>query len=213
MMVTTAFFKQMRLVGGDVALDFVNTQAGPPGGPPTSDALGSYADLLHWSLLVGTVGDEQAARLAVGARARLDMAAHALARAVDLRAHLGEIFHAVAAGAVPGPASLEALRDDWASALRHAHLVDGGEHFGWDWSDSGDLTVLLWPVVRAALELLTTPAGSRVRQCSGCSFVFLDGSKNGSRRWCSMEDCGKAQKMRTYVARRRASRIAARAIP
>jgi predicted RNA-binding Zn ribbon-like protein len=64
----------------------------------------------------------------------------------------------------------------------------------------------LWPVVYGAAELLTAADLSRVKQCAGCPWLFLDRSKNGSRRWCSMEDCGTHAKIVKYVARRAARR-------
>jgi predicted RNA-binding Zn ribbon-like protein len=60
--------------------------------------------------------------------------------------------------------------------------------------------------VHAAVELLTTGPLDRIKACAGCRFVFVDESKNRSRRWCSMEDCGTTAKMRRYVARRSANR-------
>ncbi|WP_350278706.1 CGNR zinc finger domain-containing protein [Kribbella sp. HUAS MG21] len=64
----------------------------------------------------------------------------------------------------------------------------------------------LWPVALAGYELLTGPRAGRIKRCAGCPWLFLDQSKNGSRRWCSMEICGTNEKMRLYVSRRAARR-------
>ena len=66
-------------------------------------------------------------------------------------------------------------------------------------------------VARAAYDLLTGDHLARVKVCAGCHWLFLDRSKNGSRRWCSMEDCGTSAKMRRYVARRAARRASSAA--
>ena len=58
----------------------------------------------------------------------------------------------------------------------------------------------------AAWELLTSGPLGRVKRCQACPWLYLDQSKNGSRRWCSMDDCGKAVKMSRYVAKRAAAR-------
>ena len=58
----------------------------------------------------------------------------------------------------------------------------------------------------AAGELLTSPQLSRLKKCAGCPWVFLDQSKNLSRRWCAMDDCGTHEKILRYVARRAARR-------
>ena len=72
-----------------------------------------------------------------------------------------------------------------------------------------NLRLKLWPLARAAVALLATPNLDRVKECANhasCGWLFLDQSKNGSRRWCSMDDCGSRDKMRRQYARRRDTR-------
>lgn len=209
-METRACFKQVRLVGGSLALDFVNTQAGPPDGPPGTDALESYQDLLSWSRQLGSIGDRQAGALASAARARPAAESSAFREAARVRSYLWEIFAALARGQEPPASLLDLLRDDTASSLHGARLVRAGEDFVWDWSGCDDLRAPLWPVVQAAVDLLQHGDLARVKQCAACRFLFVDTTKNGSRRWCSMDDCGKTEKMRRFVARRSASRMSAR---
>jgi predicted RNA-binding Zn ribbon-like protein len=63
----------------------------------------------------------------------------------------------------------------------------------------------LRPIARSAAELLTSETLSRVRECGGatCTWLFLDASRNRSRRWCSMESCGNRAKARRHYRRRR----------
>jgi predicted RNA-binding Zn ribbon-like protein len=85
-------------------------------------------------------------------------------------------------------------------------------HFGWVWVGiEDDLTGFLWPVARAAAELLTSGQVVRLRECAGdpCGWLFLDLSKNGSRRWCDMADCGNRAKARRYRERKKKSASAA----
>jgi predicted RNA-binding Zn ribbon-like protein len=68
----------------------------------------------------------------------------------------------------------------------------------------------MWPVVHSAAELLTSPHLDRVRQCAddrGCGFLFFDTSRNGSRRWCSMESCGNRAKARRHYQRTKAGEL------
>ena len=132
-------------------------------------------------------------------------------RAVATRGYLYELFDAIARGMPPPERTIARLQRDEAEALTHAALVpvDGG--FAWSWAHDGDLTRPLWPVIHAASSLLIDGPLDRVKGCAGCRFQFLDESKNRSRRWCSMDDCGTADKMRKYVARRASARSAAQA--
>jgi predicted RNA-binding Zn ribbon-like protein len=66
----------------------------------------------------------------------------------------------------------------------------------------------LWPVAHAATALLTSGDLDRLKLCAGCHWVFLDSSRNHSRRWCTMEVCGTDEKKRRYVAKRAARRRA-----
>ena len=97
---------------------------------------------------------------------------------------------------------LDQLRDDESDALSHARL-ERGNTFAWTWRDDRTLARPLWPVVHAAVDLVTTGVLNRIKVCGGCRFIFNDESKNRSRRWCSMDDCGATEKIRRYVTARR----------
>ncbi|MER7456789.1 ABATE domain-containing protein [Micromonospora sp. NPDC126480] len=201
-METTEDVTRMRLVGGNLALDFVNTRTGPPAGPPDDDVLTGYPALVAWGRYAGVLAEAEAAALRRSARDDPRQARAALARALRARDHLDEVFRPLAAGRDPAVPALARLRDDEADALRHARL-DRGSAFLWTWRDDHTLLRPLRPVVHAAVHLLTTGALNRIKGCAGCRFVFYDESKNRSRRWCSMDDCGTAEKVRRYVAARR----------
>jgi predicted RNA-binding Zn ribbon-like protein len=67
-------------------------------------------------------------------------------------------------------------------------------------------------LVVAAVELVRTVDVRQLRACpveeGGCGWLFLDRSRNGSRRWCAMEDCGTRAKIRKLGERRRATTVA-----
>ena len=88
-----------------------------------------------------------------------------------------------------------------------AQLVRIDDAYEWRWADD-DLARPLWSVIHEAMRLLTDGPLDRVKGCANCRFHFLDLSKNRSRRWCSMDDCGTEDKMRKYVARRASARSA-----
>ncbi|MEV0718480.1 ABATE domain-containing protein [Asanoa sp. NPDC050611] len=194
---------RMRLVGGNLALDFVNTRSGPPDGPPDDDVLTTYASLVDWGRHAGALTEPEAAALHRVADGDPDYARDALARALETRDYLDDLFRPLAAGQSPDPAALIRLRDDAADALAHARLVSAGPTFDWTWRDDHTLARPLRPIVQAAVRLLATGPLDRIKGCGGCRFLFHDESKNRSRRWCSMDDCGTTEKMRRYVAARR----------
>jgi predicted RNA-binding Zn ribbon-like protein len=192
----------MRLVGGDLALDFVNTRGGPPVGTPDDDVLGGYDDLIAWSAYASAISVAEAE---VARRLGLDDpsgAADVFAHSLRIRDDLDDVFRALGAGDRPSASTLARLRDEEADALQHAELSPGTT-FMWSWAGDRTLARPLRSVVHSAVQLLTEGELDRIKCCGGCRFLFIDETKNRSRRWCSMEDCGKAEKIRRYVAARR----------
>jgi predicted RNA-binding Zn ribbon-like protein len=193
---------RMRLVGGNLALDFINTRSGPPVGSPDDDVLTGYPELVAWAVYAGALTEAEAAALRRLSRADPGDADAAFVRSMRTRDHLDEVFRALAAERSPSASLLARLRDEEADALGHARL-DRGSTFAWTWRDDRTLVRPLRPVVHAAVQFLTTGALDRIKGCGGCRFIFNDESKNRSRRWCSMDDCGTTEKIRRYVAARR----------
>ena len=201
-METPEYIERLRIVGGNLALDFVNTQDGDP----PSECLRGYADLVAWGVVAGLLLAEEGERLLGEAGRRPEDAGAAYHDALTLRGALHEIFRAVAEGTDVPERGLESLRGYEREALSRGKLVRDDEGFTWQWKDELDLAGMLWPVAHAATGLLTSGELDRLKLCAGCYWVFLDASKNRSRRWCTMEVCGTDEKKRRYVAKRRRTR-------
>ena len=199
--------QDLRLLGGAPCLDFVNSIE-YRAGHASEDFLTSYPDLVRWGQHAGLISDATATRLIARAAAAEPAAQETLHQALGLRAALHRLFLAVVTRRDPDPADLEQLQRAYVDALSGATLVPEGERLTWGWrQDEQHLDQLLWPVARSAVELLTTGDPWRTKVCEnpyGCGWLFYDGSKNGSRRWCSMEGCGSQVKMRRQYAKRRA---------
>jgi predicted RNA-binding Zn ribbon-like protein len=199
----------LRLDGGHLALDFVNSVGGPAGlePDPRYEALHRYGDLLDWSIFASALDETAVTRLRRRAGRDPAAAAEVFEDALERRARNYRVFLSLAHGESPAQADLDALRDDAGAALEHARLAgddDGG--YRWSWPEADALEAPLWPVAHASVELLTDAPLERLRRCANCRWLFLDQSKNRSRRWCSMNDCGTAVKKRRYVERRRERR-------
>ena len=197
-----------RLLGGRLCLDFANTVDDREGERPV-DYLKEFADLARWGRHVGELEPAQVRSLLAEAERRPEAARAALARAIALRAAIYRVFRAVAHGEPWADTDLETLRQAYLDALAEARLTKIGGRVDWRWIDRAeDLDRVTWPVARSAIALLTGPDLDRVKQCpgptGGCAWLFLDTSKNGSRRWCSMEGCGSQAKMRRRYARTKA---------
>ena len=193
------------LIGGPLCLNFTNTAHGRGTGDHT-DNLVDYSALIAWSRHAEAIGADEADQLLATA-ARHPRAAEAVRRrAIELRERLHRCFLALNHGSRPEAEDLAGINEELTHALPHVRLKPDGGGFSWAWDDQPALDRVLWPIVRSATQLLTAPELPRVKQCAGrgCSWLFLDTSKNGSRRWCEMEVCGSRAKARAYYARRKA---------
>jgi predicted RNA-binding Zn ribbon-like protein len=188
--------RELPVVGGHLALDFANT-VDDPLGPQRWDHIQAYPDLLVWSVRVGALPDRAATMLRRAAEADPRAAAGVVKRAAGLRDALNATFGAVAVGDSPG-AGWADLRPYVTDAIANADVLDAGPL---TWAPT-EPAAPLWPVADAAYRLLTGRELGRLKRCVGCPWLFLDRSKNGSRRWCSMRYCGTDEKVRRYVRKR-----------
>jgi predicted RNA-binding Zn ribbon-like protein len=191
------------LSGGALCLDFANTWSDR--GRPETDHLRDYRDLLAFAQQTGLLSAAEEARLAGRAETDPQAASAALARSRGLREDLYRLFSAFAAGRAPAGGDLEQLNTALPEAYSRLRLERRGDDLVWAWAaPDGDLAAPLWPVLRSAAELLTSGERELVRECAGsaCTWLFLDRSRNRSRRWCSMETCGNRAKAQRHYRRR-----------
>ena len=196
---------ELALHGNHLALDLVNTVDWrlAPERPDHVDLLRDREVLLHWGRRMGLLSQHDLER---GLRA--PGGAAAFERTVRLREALYAVFSAVAARRPPARGDLAVLRKAFADAVEHAELVPSAEGgLAWAWEESDPSERVRWAVAASAIELLTSAELGRVKQClhEGCGWLFLDLSKNASRRWCSMQGCGSREKARRYYRRRTAA--------
>jgi len=214
---------RFEVTGGALCLDLANTVDSRPSDTP-KERLGTYADLLAWGEQAGAIDGPGARRLGAAARRRPDVAAAVLRRARALREAIFAIFSAAAGGDAPRSGDLDTLNDELNRAMGHARLIvpEQGRKQNrtgstpakpsacqWGWAGQGDdLDRVLWPVALSAAGLLTDDHLSRIRVCcaGSCDWLFLDNSRNRSRRWCDMSVCGNREKAQRHYRRMRSAR-------
>ena len=196
----------LKRLGGRLSLAFANTADWHASDHPV-EFLTSYSDLVAWSQHVGILTDHQAQRLLKKAAHRPEDATAVLERAIVLREAIYRIFSAISHGRPPQAADLATFNAELSRALAQSRIVSTTEGFAWDWAGTeGVLDRMLWPVLHDVAGLLTSAELDRVGQCADdrCGWLFLDTSRNRSRRWCSMEGCGNRAKVRRHYERKRA---------
>ncbi len=197
-------------VGGRLCLDFCNTVGSRTTEHP-NERLRRFEHLITWSKLAGIVSDDEAQQFADAAADRPADALATFDHALSLREAIYRIFSAVAAKKTPQAADLDPLNRTLSEAMAQLELTNNVDGFGWRWRyEPGQFDRLLWPVARSAADLLTSADLSKVRECANetCGWLFLDLSRNHSRRWCDMSDCGNRAKARRHYERKVGKRSA-----
>jgi predicted RNA-binding Zn ribbon-like protein len=204
--------KPFELIAGHPALDFVNSLDDRFTAP--YERLRTYDDLLRFTYQSRLLTDRQARKLTRLA-AQLDSAdpeagpqpdsADVLHQAIQLREALATVAYAwLDDSSTSSSESLLLLEDFFKQAALHRRLKPENGHLVWSWKGLGrHLSSPLWLLAQAANDLLTSDAILRLRACGSetCRWVFLDTSKNHTRRWCDMKTCGNRMKARRFHAR------------
>jgi len=176
----------IELVGNALCLDFVNTVNARP--VAQRDWLGTADEARTWAAAVGYA--------VTGVIPDTELQAARWLREVVYR-----VFRPLAHDEPPPQAELDHLIDMYAGALGQAELQPGAQAFRLAWPHRDALDSLCAEVAASAVELLTHGPLQRIGECPTCGWLFLDTSKNGRRRWCSMATCGSRDKARRYYAR------------
>jgi predicted RNA-binding Zn ribbon-like protein len=192
---------------GALALDFANTVGGTHE-RPSHDHLRQYGDVVRFAVEAGGLPAVAAKQLLARAEREPIRAAAVLTLAIALREAIWAVFSALASGEVPAEPDLELIGDAAAAGAARSRLVYDAQGVGWSLPPSGDdLERPLWAVARSAADVLTSGQRDRVKECASptCEWVFIDRSRNRSRRWCDMSDCGNRAKATRFQERRRAA--------
>lgn len=195
-----------RFNAGRLCLDFTNTVRFRPTSE-RRDLINDYEGLIAWARQATIITAGEAAAMSVKAAAHPREATVALARARAAREAAYGLFSARAAS-LPAPSDhLQTFNRVIARAMARAGLAPAGGGFEWGWPGAEpDLDRITWWVARSAAELLTSGDLTFVRECAGydCGWLFMDATKNRSRRWCDMQTCGNRAKGRRHYERRAA---------
>jgi predicted RNA-binding Zn ribbon-like protein len=193
------------LAGGHAALDLVNTLDWRFRQGDKDELLESYDDLLGFAEQSHLLTARQARELRRAVSASTGN--RVLCEARELREALAEVFYAQLDGRNPGAAQIKVLERFLRDVRDRQKLLWSGTRFEWELAGVEDAPELpLWLLARAASGLVLSDHMEKLRACGDpeCRWLFLDTSKNHTRRWCNMKVCGNRMKARRFKAQRKA---------
>jgi predicted RNA-binding Zn ribbon-like protein len=190
---------------GNVCLDFTNTLDDRPSDKP-KELLRTYEELARFGEDAGILTPEQLDYFSKRAQRKPNEAEAALRRAICLREAMYAVFSAAMNRQTIPSVAMDTLNAYIRDAAQHSRLVPRDGLMEWRFEDLGSaFDAMLWPIARAAADLLASSDLALVRACSSptCRWLFLDTSKNHHRRWCSMKQCGNRAKVRKFYAKKK----------
>jgi len=198
-MQVSSYISKLPFLGGDLSLDFVNTVHNRRE-EPLRDLLHNYLDLVTWVYYSDAINDSQKNNLI-----KIGLENQGSADKIFNDAHqLREAFYDFSLNLInqdkASSASIPLINQWLSKAFSNLELAQLNGQFILDWNaENLELESVLWPIIRAFAYLVTSKNISRIKQCDNCGYLFLDKSKNKSRRWCSMEICGNRVKARSFA--------------
>ncbi|HEV2289808.1 MAG TPA: ABATE domain-containing protein [Candidatus Acidoferrales bacterium] len=194
--------KDFQFIAGNLALDFVNTVADRLGTP--RDYFVSVGEFNRWASMRGLLKDDES----------LPLTAQQFQTIHGIREDLYHLFCSLTGGARPAERLLQRLNVRFSKVVKKRRLVVAGREVSWQWDmKKSDPDRALGPILLSATELLTSGLWRKIRQCDDvhCGWLFVDRSRAGRRRWCSMADCGNRAKVHRFYRKRSSRRPEQRA--
>ena len=193
------------LSGGVLCLDFANTVSRRKITEQSVDHLRRYDDLVAFAEQSKLLSPKQVGDLRAYSRSHAVKAEDVLRKAVSHRENIYRVFSALAGRKAAQSDDVRLINDIAVEALNRRRLkrADGSYRWEWQWNRENLLDRILWPIAQSAADLLISPELDSVRICKApdCAWLFLDQSRNHSRRWCDMKVCGNRQKARRHYRR------------
>ena len=198
-----ALIDQIRLDGGVLCLDFVNTIPDRKDGS-NRDNLQSYNDLIYWARKAKAIGSPAFTALEKAGLAKERAAREHFVQSLQLRDLLYRLFYPLSQQTKVKPADLDAFNKTMSRHAAQLIIVPREDGFERKWAyDATQFQIVTAPIIQSAHDLLLSDKLTRIKECPNCGWLFLDTTKNGKRRWCSMEDCGSNVKALQYYYRKK----------
>lgn len=202
-MQVSPYVSKLSFLGGNLSLDFVNT-VHDRHEEPLRDLLINYLDLVTWVYFADAITDSQKENLLKIGLENQGSADQIYKDALQLR----EAFYDFVLNLINQDEAITAhiqLINQWLSrTFSNLELAQLNGHFVLDWNtENFELESVLWPIIRAFADLVTSEDINCIKQCGNCGYLFVDNSKNNSRKWCSMEICGNRVKARRFAKKAR----------
>jgi predicted RNA-binding Zn ribbon-like protein len=186
-----------KLIGEEICFDFVNTISWPET-EREHDWLHSAENFIKWASSTGIINKRQALKMQSQSNAALNQQ---MKEVFSIRKELYLILTAFAFEKKTDASVIRKLDILFHKIVKTRHIDTG--NCEWVWDEPATLPEVLNPVIWNAVYVITELDHSRIKHCDTCNWLFYDKTKNKSRRWCDMDDCGSRDKALRYYHRKK----------
>jgi predicted RNA-binding Zn ribbon-like protein len=191
-------------VGNHLALNFLNTKPILDTGP--TEFLPNAKAFQRWLVAAGLVASARA-KSTMRRWYDTSKAARFVKELREFRERVRSAVLKIESGSLPAPSFIEEVNQLLTKYPRRSILVREGGSLVRKYPFEPDEPEAFWALIAEAVaSLLADIDHARMRKCESCVVHFLDTSKKGSRRWCSMNICGNKVKVANYQRRQRKTR-------
>jgi predicted RNA-binding Zn ribbon-like protein len=199
----------LKLLGGRLCLDFVNTLDWRGTDTP-QEFLNSFDDLVSWSRHVGICSQQETNNLYKAAKRSNAEAKKVLNRALKLRETIYRLFAVNIANQNPLKEDLTIFNSILSRSMKDSQIIRTNDGYAWDINtNKARLDWILNPIVHSAVDILISDERNKVKACAdpACGWLFIDVSRNRSRRWCDMKDCGNRAKATRFYKKKKNDKL------
>ena len=192
--------QDLKLLGNQPAIDFINT-VDWRGRKNPHEYINNYTDLTDWATYVNLIDQKEAAILIEKAAKNPQTASGIYMRAIAFREAVYRTLLQLSIDSNPSVEDKSLIETEMRKMFSQTQLDLSGKKL--ELTDELNLDHILNIIVKEIVELLTSDRVDRVKRCQSeeCGWLFIDTSKNNSRKWCRMNGCGNRAKARRYYRR------------
>lgn len=187
-----------KLIAHEISLDLVNTVSWP-GTPREHDWLDRPQNVTAWAVAAGILSEQ---RQQLMDAASISVLEEQLAAVHEIRHRVQRVLRPIAFDERPDDDAVDGLNELLRGTCA-ARYLDRAT-YEWRWADPESLADVLAPVIWNAAHVLTELDHGRIGHCGSCDWIFHDTTRNRTRRWCDMKDCGSRDKALRYYHRTKA---------
>lgn len=186
-----------KLIGEELSLDFINTVSWPRM-EGEHDWLDQPANFIAWALATRIINPATAGLVVKRSHTKLMKEMRVVH---TTRTALDKVLRPLSYNKRPDQEAIKKLDELVHKSYRLRHI--NPKNVEWAWDNPVSLVDILAPVIWNAASILTGIEHSRIRHCPACKWLFYDATRNRSRKWCDMDDCGSRDKALRYYHRQK----------